>query len=84
MDNRNRKLRRRLRVIAARAMLCVLVFSALGFTGYRSAAGRRGTSTRHAVMDPERTRGHDERRVRIEQRSAACIRPSAGSRLSLS
>ena len=37
-DRRTRKLRRRLRVIAARAMLCALMFSLLGFTGYRNAA----------------------------------------------
>ena len=36
-DRRTRKLRRRLRVIAARAMLCALMFSLLGFTGYRNA-----------------------------------------------
>ena len=38
MDHRNRRLRRRLRIITARAMLCALVFSALGFTGYRASA----------------------------------------------
>lgn len=37
-DRRSRKLRRRFRVIAARAMLCALVFSLLGFTGYRQSA----------------------------------------------
>lgn len=41
-DRRTRKLRRRLRVIAARATLCALVFSLLGFTGYR-----------HSVPDAE-------------------------------
>ncbi|BCT94104.1 hypothetical protein LYSHEL_31310 [Lysobacter helvus] len=34
----NRKLRRRLRVIAARATLCAAMMAALGFTGYRNAA----------------------------------------------
>ena len=32
-----RKLRRRLRTIAARAALCALVFAALGSVGYRQA-----------------------------------------------
>ena len=31
-----RKLRRRLRIIAARAALCAVAISALGFTGYSS------------------------------------------------
>jgi len=34
----NRKLRRRLRVIAARATLCAAMMAALGFTGYRNVA----------------------------------------------
>lgn len=37
VDRRTRKLRRRFRVIAARATLCALVFTLLGFTGYRQA-----------------------------------------------
>ena len=34
----NRKLRRRLRVIAARATLCAAMMAALGFTGYHQVA----------------------------------------------
>jgi type VI protein secretion system component VasF len=52
MDRRNRKLRRRLRVIAARAMLCVLVFSALGFTGYRQAVSTDDTASQSAALGP--------------------------------
>lgn len=50
MDRRNRKLRRRLRIITARAMLCALVFSALGFTGYRQAVSQDDASPQSAAL----------------------------------
>ena len=34
----SRKLRRRLRIIAARAMLCAAAIAAVGFTGYRNVS----------------------------------------------
>ena len=48
----NRKLRRRLRVIAARAMLCAAMMSALGFTGYRQAVGPDGADAQYAAISP--------------------------------
>ena len=51
IDRRTRKLRRRFRVIAARAMLCALVFSLLGFTGYRQATPDTA-DTRQATLAP--------------------------------
>jgi len=53
MDRRNRKLRRRFRVIAARAMLCALVFSALGFTGYRNAMTPDEEASLTATIAPD-------------------------------
>ncbi|UHQ19267.1 hypothetical protein LVB87_13930 [Lysobacter sp. KIS68-7] len=38
-----RKNRRRLRVITARAMMCAVLFAALGATGYRDASDPDGT-----------------------------------------
>lgn len=53
VDRRTRKLRRRFRVIAARAMLCALVFSLLGFTGYRhSVPDADGGIARQAAFTP--------------------------------
>jgi hypothetical protein len=50
MDRRSHKLRRRFRVIAARAALCALVFTALGFTGYRQAISTPDEGTASAQV----------------------------------
>lgn len=52
VDRRNRKLRRRFRVIAARAALCALVFSLLGFTGYRQSAAPSVDESQQAALVP--------------------------------
>ena len=52
VDRRTRKLRRRFRVIAARATLCVLLFSLLGFTGYRQSVPGEADTTRQATLVP--------------------------------
>ena len=47
----NRKLRRRLRVIAARATLCAAMMAALGFTGYRQTAAP-DADAQYATLSP--------------------------------
>lgn len=48
-----RKLRRRLRIIVARAALCALVFAALGSVGYRQTLSDPvGTPTQAAFSAP--------------------------------
>jgi hypothetical protein len=45
-----RKLRRRLRIIAARATLCALVFAALSSVGYRQALDPEAAPVQAALL----------------------------------
>ena len=47
-----RKLRRRLRIIAARATLCAAAIAALGFTGYRNAPQDADAPQAHVAAFP--------------------------------
>ena len=48
----SRKLRRRLRIIAARATVCAVMVAALGFTGYRNADPAGAPQAQASLLAP--------------------------------